>query len=65
MKTAEGVSTAVPAGQVLASLLLFTVVYGALMVADLYLLVKNAKGEVMAEKDPVGRKVVVRAGGAR
>ena len=65
MKTAQGVSTAVPAGQVLASLLLFTLVYGALMVADLYLLVKNAKGEVMAEKAPVRRKVAVRAGGAR
>ncbi len=66
MKTAQGVSTAVPAGQMLATLIVFTLVYGALMVADLYLLIKNAKGEAPAgEKAPVRRKVAVRAGGAR
>jgi cytochrome bd ubiquinol oxidase subunit I len=65
MKTAQGVSIAVPAWQMLAVLLLFTVVYGALMVVDVYLLTKDAKGEVAVEKAPVRREVAVRAGGAR
>lgn len=43
MKIQDGVSNTVPAGFVLLSLILFTVVYGALMVADIYLLRKFAK----------------------
>jgi cytochrome bd ubiquinol oxidase subunit I len=43
MKTADGVSISVPAGEVLTTLILYTLVYGVLMVADVYLLVKFAK----------------------
>jgi cytochrome d ubiquinol oxidase subunit I len=42
MKIEDGISNTVPAGFVLLSLILFTVVYGALMVADIYLLRKFA-----------------------
>jgi cytochrome d ubiquinol oxidase subunit I len=51
MKTEAGVSTSVPAGMVLASLLLFTLVYGVLMAADVYLLAKYAKADPMTMKD--------------
>lgn len=44
MRLEQGVSP-VPAGQVLATLLGFTVLYGALMVADVYLLVKYARAD--------------------
>jgi cytochrome d ubiquinol oxidase subunit I len=43
MKIQDGISNTVPAGSILLSLILFTVVYGALMVADIYLLRKFAK----------------------
>ena len=43
MKTADAVSPNVPASTVLASLIGFTVVYGALIIVDLYLLTKYAK----------------------
>jgi cytochrome bd ubiquinol oxidase subunit I len=43
MKTSEGVSVSVDAGEVLTTLILYTLVYGILMVADVYLLVKFAK----------------------
>jgi len=43
MKTSDGVSIVVDGGEVLATLILFTLVYGVLMVADVYLLVKYAK----------------------
>ncbi len=43
MKIEDGVSTAVPAGYVLTSLIGFTLIYGLLMFADIYLLVKYAK----------------------
>ncbi len=43
MKVENGVSVSVPAGFVLISLVLFTVVYGILMVADIYLLQKFAR----------------------
>ena len=43
MKTEAGVSNAVTAGEVLFSLVTFTLLYGALMGADLYLLAKYAK----------------------
>jgi len=43
MKIESGVSPSVTAGEVLFSLLAFTLLYGALMVADIYLLNKYAK----------------------
>jgi cytochrome d ubiquinol oxidase subunit I len=43
MKTSEAVSTAVSTGEVLTTLILFTLIYGLLMVADVRLLVKYAK----------------------
>jgi cytochrome d ubiquinol oxidase subunit I len=43
MKIESGVSPSVTAGEVLFSLIAFTLVYGALMVADVYLLNKYAK----------------------
>ncbi len=47
LKTADGVSP-VPAGSVALSLVLFALVYGALAVADVYLLVKYGRGEAPA-----------------
>ena len=43
LRTEEGVSSAVSSGMVLTSLLLFILVYAALMVADIYLLAKFAR----------------------
>jgi cytochrome d ubiquinol oxidase subunit I len=43
MRTEQAVSTAVSAGSMLASLALFTLIYGSLMVADIYLLQKFAR----------------------
>lgn len=43
MKIENAVSPNVPAGAVLATLVVFTLIYGALMVADIYLLQKYAK----------------------
>jgi cytochrome bd ubiquinol oxidase subunit I len=51
MRTEQGVSTAVSAGTMLASLVLLTVVYGSLMVADAYLLQKFARRGITAEED--------------
>jgi len=50
MKTEAGVSSTVTGGMVLISVVLFTLVYGALMVADIYLLNKYAKGGPVAEE---------------
>jgi cytochrome d ubiquinol oxidase subunit I len=44
MKTEQAVSPTVTWGMVLASLLIFTVLYGVLMAVDIYLLNKYAKG---------------------
>ncbi|MFC2023380.1 cytochrome ubiquinol oxidase subunit I [Chloroflexota bacterium] len=53
LRTEEGVSIAVSAGTVLTSLLLFVLVYAALMVADVYLLAKYARrGEGYEEEIP-------------
>jgi len=50
MKTADGVSPALIPGQVVLSLILFTVFYGALGVVDIFLLAKYARrGPVPAE----------------
>jgi len=45
MKTTDGVSQIVAGGTVLASLIIFTLLYGVLMVADIYLLAKYAKAD--------------------
>ena len=45
MKTSAGVSVVVAGGMVLASLLIFTLVYAMLMVADVYLLAKYARAD--------------------
>ena len=65
MQTSEAVSPNVPGGAVLASLLGFTLVYGVLMVADIYLLAKNARGNDTPEPRPSSKRVAFRAGGAR
>jgi cytochrome d ubiquinol oxidase subunit I len=44
MKTADGVSPTVPMGMVAFSLVGFTLLYAALMVADVYLMAKFARG---------------------
>jgi len=43
MKIQDGISPTVPASIVLTSLVLFTLIYAALMAADVYLLTKYAK----------------------
>jgi cytochrome d ubiquinol oxidase subunit I len=60
-RTEEAVSLNVSSGMVLFSLIGFTVVYGALMVADVYLLVKYAKSapnesepEIEPDESPAG-----------
>ncbi len=45
MKTDQAVSPTVTGGMVLASLVIFTLLYGVLMVADVYLLAKYARSE--------------------
>ncbi len=59
-RTAQGVSPTVAAPMVLASLVLFTVVYGALMAADIYLMVKAARAE-----SPEAERLVPEGVGAR
>jgi cytochrome d ubiquinol oxidase subunit I len=51
MRTEQAVSTAVSAGSMLASLVILTLVYGSLMVADLYLLQKFARRGVEADEE--------------
>jgi cytochrome d ubiquinol oxidase subunit I len=53
MKTEAGVSTAVAASSVLLTLVLFTAVYGALMVVTIYLLRKYAKTDPLKDALPV------------
>jgi cytochrome d ubiquinol oxidase subunit I len=51
MKIEDAVSPLVPAGTVLASLIVFTLLYGALMVADVYLLAKyGSEGSLPASR---------------
>ncbi len=52
MKTEEAVSKSVTGMDVLLSLILFTLIYGVLMVVDIYLLVKYAR------RDPMEKSVV-------
>jgi cytochrome d ubiquinol oxidase subunit I len=51
MRTQEAVSPSVAPGMVLFSVLAFTLTYGALMVADIYLLVKFARKGVPTDED--------------
>ncbi len=51
LKIEDGVSPNVPAGQVLFSMLGFTLIYALLMIADVYLLVKFAKAGPQEEKE--------------
>jgi cytochrome d ubiquinol oxidase subunit I len=59
MKTQDAVSPTVSPGMVLLSLVVFTLLYGALMAADVYLLAKFARGgaaeDVHGSPDPSGR----------
>lgn len=52
LKTSEAVSPTVGPVSVLISLIVFTLVYGALAVADVYLLVKYAKAQATQEPEP-------------
>jgi cytochrome d ubiquinol oxidase subunit I len=52
MRVEDGVSPGVPAGTVLFSLLVFTLLYAALMGADIYLLSKFARQATEAGEDP-------------
>lgn len=51
LTTAKGVSPTVGTASVLISLIVFTLIYGALMVADIFLLVRSAKGESAAKPE--------------
>jgi len=53
MKTEQAVSPTVSWGMVLASLVIFTLLYGVLMAADIYLLNKYAKGGPGLAESPV------------
>ncbi len=52
MKTTQAVSPTVPAAMVAFSLVGFTLLYGALMVADVYLMARAAKGEPGTAEEP-------------
>jgi cytochrome d ubiquinol oxidase subunit I len=49
LKTAQAVSPTVNAGSVLTTLIVFSLIYGILAVADVYLLIRYAKGEQQPE----------------
>ncbi len=51
MRTEEGVSVSVTGGMVIFSLVAFALLYGALMVADIYLLAKYARKGVQVEAE--------------
>ncbi len=63
LKTADGVSPTVGWGTVLTSLIVFTLLYGALAVADVYLLQKYARIEVtkpeLETEDEAGSSIAV------
>ncbi len=56
MKIEDGVSPSVTAGEVLFTLVGFTLLYGALMVADVYLLDKYAKAGLQRDPSPTRRR---------
>lgn len=51
LTTAKGVSPTVGTATVLISLIVFTLLYGGLMVADIFLLVRSAKGDGIVEPE--------------
>ncbi len=51
LKTAQAVSPNVGIGSVLLSLIIFTLLYGALAVADVYLLQKYARADATVESE--------------
>jgi cytochrome d ubiquinol oxidase subunit I len=51
MRTEDGISTAVPLGAIVLSLVVFTLIYGALMGADIFLLRKYARQESSSEEE--------------
>ncbi len=53
LKTADAVSPSITPGMVLTSLITFAVIYGVLMIADIYLLQKFARAGVPQETDEV------------
>ncbi len=62
LKTADSISPTITVGMVLTSLIVFTLLYGALMVADVYLLVKYAKaGPANPGDEPVADTKTVEA----
>jgi cytochrome d ubiquinol oxidase subunit I len=62
-RTAEAVSPTASTGSVLFSLLAFTVLYGVLMAADVYLLAKFARGQARSEEAPSGQAAPAEAKG--
>ncbi len=58
LKTAQAVSPTVNMGLVLTSLIAFTLTYGALAVADGYLLIKYAKGDPVREHESEGKATI-------
>jgi cytochrome d ubiquinol oxidase subunit I len=60
--TQNGVSTVVGAGTVLLSLLAFTLIYGGLMVVDVYLLTKYARKGLSEEKEAPALAIASEAG---
>ncbi len=56
MLTEKGVSPVVGGGMVLTSLVIFVLVYGILMVADIYLLAKYSRVPAQAETVPAGAR---------
>jgi cytochrome bd ubiquinol oxidase subunit I len=52
MRIEDGISPNVPATTILTSLMIFTLVYAALIVADVYLLTKYAKAGVLPDNQP-------------
>ena len=57
MLTEQGVSVVVPSGTILLSLLIFTLLYGALMVVDVFLLSKYARKGPTEEAEPMASTV--------
>jgi cytochrome d ubiquinol oxidase subunit I len=60
-KTADAVSPNVTAGEVLFSLIVFTALYGALMVADVYLLAQFARKDTAAVESAEGTSAALPA----
>jgi cytochrome bd ubiquinol oxidase subunit I len=62
LTTAKGVSPTVGVASVLISLIVFTLIYGALMAADVFLLVRNAKAEPGTEPEEESESDISLAG---